>query len=126
MKAIQEFWGKYKAEIGLAVLILYTLSLGVATADELFGLGLFPTKLDRMITAAIQKWESPDASVREEGMKEIEEYGDFAVPQLIKCLDREGPVKEMALQALPKVSGQNFGADVAAWKKWYQEHKDEF
>jgi len=126
MKVIQEFLGKYKAEIGLAILILYTLSLGVATADELFGLGLFPTKLDRMISAAIEKWESPDARVRDAGMKEIQEYGDFAVPQLIKALDREGTVKEMALQALPQVTGQNFGNDVAAWKKWYKEHQDEF
>ena len=126
MNSMKEFLGKYKAEIGLAVLILYTLSLGVATADELFGLGLFPTKLDRMITAAIKKWESPEQSVRDQGTKEIEEYGDFAVPQLVKALDREGTVKELALQELPKVSGQNFGNDPAAWKKWYQEHKREF
>lgn len=126
MSAVKEFLGKYKAEIGLAVLVIYTLSLGVATADELFGLGLFPTKLDRMISAAIEKWESPDASAREQGMREIEEYGDFAVPQLTKALDREGTVKEMALQALPKVTGQNFGNDVVAWKKWYKEHKDEY
>ena len=126
MKAIKEFLGKYKAELGLAVLVLYTLNLGVATADELFGLGLFPTKLDRMITAAIKKWESPEPGDREKGIKEIEEYGDFAVPQLIRALDKEGPVKELALQELPKVSGQNFGNDPAAWKKWYQEHKREF
>jgi len=126
VKAIQEFIGKYKAEIGLVVLALYTLSLGVATADELFGLGLFPTKLDRMITVAIAKWDNPDPGVREEGVKEIEEYGDFAVPQLIEALDGEGVKRELALQLLPKVSGQNFGNDVAAWKNWFREHRDEF
>ena len=122
---MKEFWEKYKAELGLAVLIIYTLSLGVATADELFHLGLFPTKLDRMIAQAIEKFESQDPREREQGVKEIIEYGDFAVPQLIKALDEPGQARTLALRCLKKISGLDF-EDPEKWKEWYKQHREEF
>lgn len=122
---MKEFWDKHKADIGLAALVIYTLILGVATADELFHLGLFPTKLDRMIAASIKKFGSADAKEQEAGKAEITEYGDFAVPQLIKALNQSGPTRELALFCLQKISDQKF-TDPEQWKKWYKEHKDEF
>jgi len=80
---VKEFWEKHKANIGLVVLVLYTVSLAVATTDQIFGLGLFPAKLDRMIAESIEKFDSDEEKVRKEGVREIIEYGDFSVPQLI-------------------------------------------
>ncbi len=117
---------KYKAEIGLVVLVLYGITLGIAAGDEIFDLGLFPTKLDRMIEESIGKFKSPDSGLREEGVKEIKEYGDFAVPQLIEALDDDSEVRELALECLTEVTEQKFGRDVEAWKSWYKEHKKEF
>jgi hypothetical protein len=88
--------------------------------------GLFPTKLDRMIEESIGKFKSLDPVLQEEGVREIKEYGDFAVPQLIEALDDEGKVRELALECLPEVTEQRFGSDVEAWKNWYKEHKKEF
>jgi hypothetical protein len=120
---VKEFWDKHKADIGLAVLILYTLSLSVATADQLFDLGLFPTKLDRMIAESIRKFNSD--STRDEGMKEIIQYGDFAVPQLIKSLDDGDKVRTSCIAALQKITDQDM-KDPAKWKEWYNQHKDGF
>lgn len=126
MASIKEQIIKYKAEIGLVVLVVYAITLGIAAADEIFDLGLFPTKLDRMISESIEKFSSEDQSMREQGVMEIEQYGDFAVPQLIEALDKGGQVKDLALKCLPLVTETDFGTDVEAWKKWYKDHKDEF
>ncbi len=123
---MKEFWAKHKATIGLGILVLYVVVLGVATADEVFSFGLFPTKLDRMICESIEKMQSPDAVTREEGKQEILEYGDFSVPQLIDALDEPEPLKGLALECLAEVSNQEFGTDTTIWKNWYKDHKDEF
>jgi hypothetical protein len=117
---------KYKAEIGLVVLVIYAITLGIAAADEIFDLGLFPTKLDRMIAESIQNFKSPDPSVRDQAVMEIQQYGDFAVPQLIDALDEQGQTKELALKCLVMVTDQDFGDNMEAWKRWYENHKDEF
>ncbi|HUT52328.1 MAG TPA: hypothetical protein VM658_02955 [bacterium] len=120
---MKEFWDKHKADIGLAVLILYTLCLSVATADQLFNLGLFPTKLDRMVAESIRKFASD--STRDEGMREITQYGDFAVPQLVKALNDGDKIRTASMTALQKITDQNMD-DPAKWKEWYRQHKDEF
>lgn len=112
-------------EIALVILILYTLSLAVATADEIFHLGLFPTQLERMISKAITNLKSPEPQVRESAKKELELYGDFAVPQLIKELD-DPTIQGVVIELLREVSGKDFGNDIKAWKDWYQKHKKEF
>lgn len=116
---------KYKAEIGLAVLVIFTVSLGVATMDELFQFGLFPTKLDRLIGEAIDKFESQDPRTRETGVREVIEYGDFAIQQLIKALDKKGQTQDVAVRCLKKITGQRFETP-DKWVEWYQQHKDEF
>ena len=121
---MKDLWSKYKAEIGLGILIVYTLTLGVATADEIFHLGLFPTKLDKMIATAIEKTNDPDQAVVKQAASEIVEYGDFSVPQLIAALDGGAP-QDLVIQSLKKITGQDF-SDPAKWKEWYREHQKEF
>lgn len=122
---MKEFFSKRKADIGLAVLVIYTLTLGVATADELFNLGLFPTKLDKMIAAAVKQLESDDPGLRQKALQDLVEYGDFAVPQLIRALDKERTPRDLALKALEEIQGEKKPSP-EAWKKWYQENKDRF
>jgi hypothetical protein len=122
---VKEFWEKHKANIGLAVLVLYTLSLAVATTDQIFGLGLFPAKLDRMIAESIEKFDSNEEKVRKEGVREIIEYGDFSVPQLIKALDKDSRTRDLAVHSLNKITEQEF-KDIGEWKDWYKRHKDQF
>ena len=112
-------------QIALAILVVYTLSLAVATTDEVFHFGLFPTKLERLITKAIDTLNSPDAAKKADAKKELELYGDFAVPQLIKDLD-DPKIQPDLIDLLKEVSGKDFGNDPKAWKDWYQKHKSEF
>lgn len=121
---MKELWKKYKAEIGLGVLVLYTLSLGVATADEVFHLGLFPTKLDSLIEDAIDRTNSPDPETSRRAANELVEYGDFSVPQLIDALDGQAP-KEVIIQVLKRITGQDF-SEPGQWKDWYRQHRAEF
>jgi len=122
---VKEFWDRHKADIGLAVLILYTLSLGVATADELFHLGIFPTKLERLISSEIDNFDNPDPRKREESMKHVVQYGDFAVPQLIEALDRDPEVRDRSMEALERITDLEFSSP-RKWKEWYELNKDDF
>lgn len=122
---MKEFWDKHKADIGLAILVIYTLSLAVATTDQIFGLGLFPAKLDRMIAESIEKFDSGEEKLRKEGVREIIEYGDFSVPQLIKALDKDSRTRDLAVHSLEKITEQEF-KDIGEWKDWYKRHKDQF
>ena len=122
---MKEFWEKHKSDIALAALVIYTISLGVAAADEWFKLGIFPTKLDRLIAQSIQKFESQTPGEQAKGKQEILEYGDFAVPQLIKALDQPGPTKDLAIECLKKITDQDF-KDPAGWKQWFRQHQSEF
>ena len=124
-QSFNQWWEENKGRIALAVLVVYTLVLGVITADQVFDLGLIPTKLDRMIAKSIKKLESEDPKLRNEGFKEVLEYGDFAIPQLVKALDRGPEVQKLAISALKRITGQNFEAP-REWKEWFKRHKDEF
>jgi len=112
-------------QIALVVLVLYTLSLAVATADEVFHLGIFPTRLERMISKAIKNLKSPNPEFQDQAKKELELYGDFAIPQLIKALDDQA-IKPQLLELLKEASGKDLGSDPKQWKDWYSRHKNEF
>lgn len=120
-----DFWEKHKANIGLAILVVYTLGLGVAMADEVFDLGIFPTKLQRLIGESIDKFDSIDASEREAALEQIILYGDFAVPQLIKALDESKQTRTIAITALKRTTGQDLDSP-EQWKEWYRQHKSEY
>jgi hypothetical protein len=112
-------------QIALVVLVLYTASLAVATADEVFHLGIFPTRLERMISKAITNLKSSDPQVKDQAQKELELYGDFAIPQLIKVLD-DPLIKTQVLELLKTASGKDLGPNPKEWKDWYDRHKNEF
>ena len=112
-------------QIALVVLVLYTASLAVAAADEIFHLGIFPTRLERMISKAITNLKSPDPVVQDQAKKELELYGDFAIPQLIKVLD-DPALKTPVLELLKTASGKDLGPNPKEWKDWYDRHKSEF
>jgi len=121
---VEKVKGKWP-QIALVILVIYTLSLAVATADEVFHLGIFPTQLEKMISKAINNLKSPDATVKENAKKELELYGDFAVPQLVKALD-DSQIRPDVIDLLKEVSGKDIGSDPKAWKDWYEKHKHEF
>jgi len=121
---LKEFWNRHKAEIGLAILAVYTLSLGVATADELFHLGLFPTKLDKMIAEAIADFDNSDPRAVQQALRDVREYGDFAVPQLIGALDGKAP-RNLVIQSLKAITSQDF-AEPEKWKEWYRNHQEDY
>jgi len=61
----------------------------------------------------------------------IEALGDIgekgAVGPLIKQIDEEeGRLREDCAQALAKLTGMRFGQAVGQWKKWWEEHKQEY
>jgi len=112
-------------QVALVILALYTCSLAVATADEVFHLGIFPTRLERMISKAINNLKSSDPQVSAAAKKELELYGDFAIPQLIKALN-DSATKTQALELLKSATGKDLGPDPKEWKDWYSRHKNEF
>jgi len=125
---MSEGWNKIKEKIpniALAILIIYTLTLAVATADEVFDLGIFPTKLERMVSKAIKDLKNPDPKIQAQAKQELELYGDFAIPELIKALN-DPEVKDQVLALLKEITGKNLGEDPKEWKKWYKRHKHEF
>lgn len=122
---MKELWDKHKANIGLAILIVYTLSLGVATADEIFGLGLFPTKLEKLIGEAIDNLDGEEAAVRTAAMTELVQYGDFAIPQLMSAVHADGRKGKLAMEALGKITDQKLDTP-EEWDNWYDRYKDEF
>jgi hypothetical protein len=122
---MKELWEKHKGTIGLALLIVYTLGLGVAVADEIFHLGLFPPKLDKLIAKAIDDFASPEVKVRDQAFNDIVEYGEFAIPLLIKSLDGDPSVRDASIKALQKITEQKF-AEPGQWEEWYAEHKSDF
>ena len=123
----KEFWGKRKQDILLGALVLYVISLGVVTLDELFHLGIFPTALEKQINVQIKKIKDPDPKIQAEGLNGIMEIGDFAVPQLMKLLDtNDVTVRKNAITLLSKLTGQSFGDDAKAWEQWYRKHRDEY
>ncbi len=122
---MKEFWERHKADLGLMVLVLYTLSLGVATADEIFHLGVFPTKLERLISEAIDRFDNPRARVRDQARAQVVQYGDFAVPQLVQALDRGGRTRKEAIKALQKITELGFESP-EKWREWYGLHQEQF
>ncbi len=119
---MKEFWEKNKANIALAVLLIYTLILGVAAADDIFKLGMFPTKLEKMIAKSIDEFSSPDAEAKQKAINSILEYGDFAAPQLMKAMREGGETEELSISCMQKITGQKFKT-VEEWNKWYEANK---
>jgi len=130
----------------LSGLGLYALVRTVLTADQIFDLGLYPPRLDRMIIARIGRLADRNLSVEER--TNIEEwlisYHEFAVPHLLKALKKGEPavvasatrcLQDIALKFFepydPRRPGQptpeakrkiaSFGSDPVLWEGWWIE-----
>lgn len=122
---MRELWTKHKGDIGLALLIVYTLSLGVATADEIFHLQLFPTKLDKMIQESIENLDSENPKDKKQARTNLLQYDEFAVPKLVAATDREGRTGQAAIELLRKITDLEFDTP-EKWKQWYQKHQEDY
>ncbi len=116
---------RHKGNIGLVLLIVYTLSLGVATADEIFHLQLFPTKLDKMIQQSIDNLDSEKLQERKRARDKLLQYGEFAVPKLISATARKGRTGEAAMEILRKITEQEFDTS-PKWKEWFRKHQEDY
>ena len=133
----------------LAGLCVYALVLAVLTADQIFGLGLYPPKLDRMIMDHLDHLADPDMPKEERENTEewLISYHEFAVPHLLKALRGGKPMvtqsatrclqdialkffephdprnpSEPTLQARRKIA--SFGADPVLWEGWWIETRN--
>lgn len=68
-----------------------------------------------------------DASARQNAISTLGKMGGTAkpaVPALIQALsDSNATVKSNAKTALKSITGKDFGDDIAAWQKWWEENK---
>jgi hypothetical protein len=103
------------AKIGLAVFCLYVAALYVLALDQQFHWGLFPTKVDRQLTAQVQ--QLGDASLTAEKRQALEDdivsWNTFAVPVLIKAIERDPPnVRDPAARCLQQISQKFYNMDL--------------
>lgn len=114
--------------LGVAVLGLWVLALGVYGLDRALGLGFFPTELERLLRANVQKLTDADPAVAERAEKELFDYHGFSVPFLIKGM-RNGsePQKEACAACLKRIAAHYYGAkpdcgaDADKWARWWAE-----
>jgi len=70
--------------------LLYGLSLGAITIDEVFSLGWFPTELEKQVRGNINRLDSSDLQERAKVLKALESSPGFVlVPSLIRELEAE-------------------------------------
>ena len=119
--------------IAFVVLIVYTIGLTVLAVDQLFGLGLWPPKLDRILMKDINDLgdSSISAEKRDAIAKEIVSYHEFSVPLLIKAIEKNKPgVREPATRCLQEIAKTFFNSDITPLnsdvpklRQWWQEQK---
>ena len=121
-------------------LLALTAVIGVAAADEVLDLGLFPTPLEREARELIATFASPDEGARRQAvaklMRNVEAF--VAIPELIRALDsKDLRVRELAADCLRKLARTSQGYDpkaprperraaIARWRKWWRENYDRF
>jgi len=105
------------ARAGLVVFCLYVASLYLLALDQQFHWGLFPTQVEKQLTAQVQQLGDPSltADKRQALVDEIVGWNSFAVPVLIKAIET-GPanVRDPAAQCLQQISLKFYGADIAS------------
>jgi hypothetical protein len=105
------------ATIGLVVFCLYVAALYVLALDQQFHWGLFPTKVDKQLTAEVQQLgdSSLTADKRQALVDDIVSWNSFSVPVLIKAIESGVPnVRDPAAQCLQQISLKFYNVDVAA------------
>jgi len=134
------FLARHRAAILLGGLALYTIALGVAVCDDVFHLGIFPTALEREARRHIAAFDSPDEAARREAADRLAREVDafVAVPELIRALGSSSPrVRETAIACLRRITKAHLPFDpaapaaerrqaIAAWRRWWREHRERF
>lgn len=99
------------------VFCLYVASLYVLALDQQFHWGLFPTKVDRQLTAEVQQLgdTSLPADKHQAIVDDLISWNTFSVPVLIKAIE-SGPanVRDPAAQVLQQISTKFYGADITS------------
>jgi hypothetical protein len=90
-------------------------------------LGQIGPQSPEVIPALIQALEGEWHSIRQSAAKGLGMIGPQAmeaVPNLIHALEDEAEVvREASVEALIAITGQDLGADAAAWQAWWQSQK---
>jgi len=86
------------AACAAGICLLYGLSLGAITVDEVFRLGWFPTELEKQVRANINHLASSDLQERARALKALETSPGFVlVPSLIQELEAEQEERRVAV-----------------------------
>jgi len=133
------FLARHREKFVTAGLLGLTIALGVATADELLDLGLFPTRLEREARDLIAQFAADERTRREAAAKLMRDVEPFvAIPELIRALgSREARIRQLAAECLRKLARVEHGYDpnapagerraaIARWRRWWRENEDRF
>lgn len=120
-----------------ALIILYCLALAIGALDEIFHLGLFPTKLEHRVNLLVKKLaDEGQLSSARSSLKTEPEF--VVIPALLRALDSRNPrIRKESASLLVELTGEDFGFDPSApkphrdevislWKKWWEENKSRF
>ena len=134
------FWKRHRGTILTILLALYAIGLGIAVADDVFHLGLFPTDLEREVRDLIRKLDGPEEAARREAADKLVRDGDafVVVPALIRVLDSPSDqTRSLAADCLRRIAGTTNDYDPAApaaarraaiarWRQWWRENDRRF
>ncbi len=133
------FLVRHREKVVTAGLVGLTVALGVATADELLDLGLFPTRLEREARDLIARFAADEPTRRQAAAKLARDVDAFvAIPELIRALgSREARVRRLAAECLRKLARVEHGYDpdapaaerraaIARWRRWWRENEERF
>ncbi len=117
----------YQSWLVVCGLVIYVGALGALTADNVFQLRLFPSRLERLLAGEIARLDSPDPKVRQAAQDEIVGYHEFSIPLLIRAL-RSGDAqrKERCAECLSLIarkfflSDADYGPHAGRWSQWWR------
>ncbi|MFW6164057.1 MAG: hypothetical protein ACODAJ_14920, partial [Planctomycetota bacterium] len=130
-------WARHKATVLTVALVLYTIVLGVAVADDVLHLGLFPTRLEAMARERIADLGHEDEERRRKAADELVRKIDafVAVPALLDALDADSLQRRtLAIECLRRITSSAHGyapdaprarrrAAIERWRRWWRENK---
>jgi len=116
----------WKQVLGLIFLGLWILVLAAYGLDRGFGLGFFPTKLERRMRDDVAKLTDTDPEVARKAEADLFSYHGFAVPALIRGLKSGDAARQKACAAcLSRIAAHYYGAtprygvDAGKWARWW-------
>ena len=133
-------WQRHRATVLTGALVVYTIALAVAVADDVLHLGLFPTPLERMARDLIAQFDgADDAAARAAADKLVSDIDTFvAVPELIRALgSRAQRRRALAAETLRRITHTSHAyhpdappdqrkAAIRRWRAWWKDSKYRF